>query len=63
MDAPGPAVREPMQVAAQGRGRLLSYLLDPESDDGFATWDLFASRLSVGTYPVLRPAPDSASPN
>ena len=63
MNASGPAVREPIQVSAAGRSRLLSYLLDPESDDGFATWDLFASRLSAGTYPVLRARTESASPN
>ena len=42
------------------RGTPLSaYLLDPESDDGFATWNAFDDVLRVGgTFPVLRiPAP------
>ena len=63
VNAPAATLREPRRVSAEGRGRLLSYLLDPESDDGFATWDLFASRLSAGMYAVLRPRAERASPN
>ena len=38
---------------AQPRGVLVVYLLDPESDDGFATWNFFDSRLQKGgRYPV-----------
>ena len=34
---------------------LVMYLLDPESDDSFATWNLLDDRLRVGEpYPVLR---------
>jgi hypothetical protein len=41
--------------------RLAMYLLDPESDDGFATWNLLDDRLRVGQrYPVLR-VPDEIS--
>jgi hypothetical protein len=34
---------------------LAMYLLDPESDDSFATWNGFDAALAVGSaYPVLR---------
>jgi hypothetical protein len=40
---------------AQPRGTLIVYLLEPESDDGFATWNLFDSRLRKGErFPVKR---------
>jgi hypothetical protein len=40
---------------AQPRGALIVYLLEPESDDGFATWNLFASRLRKGErFPVKK---------
>jgi hypothetical protein len=40
---------------AQARGPLLVYLLEPESDDGFTTWNLFDSRIQKGgRYPVKR---------
>jgi hypothetical protein len=40
---------------AQPLGILVAYLLDPESDDGFATWNLFDASLVAGrAYPVLR---------
>ena len=36
-------------------GGLAAYLLDPESDDGFATWNVFDASLAVGRpYPVRR---------
>lgn len=40
---------------------LAMYLLDPESDDSFGTWNLFDDRLRAGQpYPVLRiPASDA----
>lgn len=40
------------------------YLLDPESDDGLATWNVFDAELSVGkVFPVWRvTAPADASP-
>jgi hypothetical protein len=42
--------------------RLAAYLLDPESDDGFTTWNLFDDRLQVGrAHPVLRLTVDRAS--
>jgi hypothetical protein len=34
--------------------RLQVYLLDPESEDGLATWDLFERTLAPGRYPVAR---------
>jgi len=40
---------------AQPRGALIVYLLEPESDDGFATWNLFDNRLQKGgRFPVKR---------
>lgn len=40
---------------AQPRGALIVYLLEPESDDGFTTWNLFESELRKGgRFPVRR---------
>jgi hypothetical protein len=40
---------------AQPRGTLIVYLLEPESDDGFTTWNLFDTRLQKGgRFPVKR---------
>lgn len=40
---------------AQPRGALIVYLLEPESDDGFTTWNLFDSELRKGgRFPVRR---------
>jgi hypothetical protein len=40
---------------AQPRGALIVYLLEPESDDGFTTWNLFDSSLKKGgRFPVKR---------
>jgi hypothetical protein len=40
---------------AQPRGALIVYLLEPESDDGFATWNFFDSHIRKGgRYPVKR---------
>ena len=40
---------------AQPRGALIVYLLEPESDDGFATWNFFDSRMQKGgVFPVKR---------
>jgi hypothetical protein len=40
---------------AQPRGTLIVYLLEPESEDGFVTWNLFDSELKKGgRYPVTR---------
>jgi hypothetical protein len=40
---------------AQPRGELVVYLLEPESDDGFTTWNLFDSGLKKGgRFPVTR---------
>jgi hypothetical protein len=40
---------------AQPRGALVVYLLEPESDDGFATWNLFDRSLkNGGRFPVTR---------
>ncbi|MFL5606538.1 MAG: hypothetical protein ACJ8AD_08845, partial [Gemmatimonadaceae bacterium] len=39
----------------QPLGVLAAYLLDPESDDGFATWNAFDAALTAAsTYPVRR---------
>ncbi len=41
--------------AAQSTGTLASYLLEPQSEDGLATWNLFDQGLAVGgDYPVVR---------
>jgi hypothetical protein len=40
---------------AQPRGALIVYLLEPESDDGFATWNFFDAHIQKGgKYPVRR---------
>jgi hypothetical protein len=40
---------------AQSRGTLIVYLLEPESDDGFATWNFFDRHVQKGgNYPVKR---------
>ena len=40
---------------AQPRGALIVYLLEPESDDGFTTWNFFDRELKKGgRYPVTR---------
>ena len=40
---------------AQARGALVVYLLEPESDDGFATWNLFDADIKKGgRFPVTR---------
>jgi hypothetical protein len=40
---------------AQSRGALIVYLLEPESDDGFTTWNFFDSHIRKGSkYPVKR---------
>jgi hypothetical protein len=41
--------------ATQPLARLAFYLLEPESDDGFVTWNLIEAGLSPGaTYPIYR---------
>lgn len=43
---------------SQPLGRLAMYLLDPESDDSFATWNGFDTALAQRQYPIVRiPAP------
>jgi hypothetical protein len=63
---PAPAVSGESWFVWLGTGhdRLIMTLLDPESEDGFATWDLFAKPLAPGIYPVLRSTawPAHASP-
>jgi hypothetical protein len=52
--APGEMLIVP---TAQPLGRLAAYLLDPESDDSFFTWNLFDATLSrQRLFPVLRRA-------
>ena len=56
--ARGPQVLPPRSFivsTAQPRGALIVYLLEPESDDGFTTWNLFDSELKKGgRFPVTR---------
>jgi hypothetical protein len=41
--------------ANQPLARLAFYLLEPESDDGFVTWNIIEEGLAVGaTYPIYR---------
>jgi dipeptidyl aminopeptidase/acylaminoacyl peptidase len=41
--------------SAQPLGRLAAYLLEPESDDGFVTWNFFDSHIQKGeSFPVMR---------
>jgi hypothetical protein len=40
----------------QPLGRVSMYLLDPESDDGLATWNVFDAALARRSYPVFRTA-------
>ena len=40
----------------QPLGRVAMYLLDPESDDGLATWNAFDAALAQRSYPVFRTA-------
>jgi hypothetical protein len=48
--------------AGQPQGVVAFYLLEPESDDGLVTWNVFDPRLARGAeYPVLRVP--SASPD
>ena len=40
---------------AQPMGTFLVYILEPESDDGFVTWNFFDDQFAPGTdYPILR---------
>ena len=41
---------------SQPLGRVAMYLLDPESDDGLVTWNVFDGALAQRSYPVLRTA-------
>jgi len=42
-------------TTAQPLGNLIVYLLEPESQDGLATWDLVDPSLDVGdAFPILR---------
>jgi len=45
---------DPYMVDAAAKPSLVMYLLDPESDDSFGTWDVYASPLAPGVYPVRR---------
>jgi hypothetical protein len=51
----GPPAKSFIVSTAQPRGPLVVYLLEPESEDGFVTWNLFDSDLKKGgRYPVTR---------
>jgi len=51
----GLAPRSFIVSTAQPRGALAVYLLEPESDDGFTTWNFFDQDLKKGgRYPVIR---------
>ncbi|HEX6600689.1 MAG TPA: M14 family metallopeptidase [Gemmatimonadaceae bacterium] len=45
---------DPYSVDAVAKASLVMYLLDPESDDSFGTWDLYPSPLAPGVHPVRR---------
>ena len=45
---------DPYAVDAVAKPSLVMYLLDPESDDSFGTWDLYAAPLAPGVHPVRR---------
>jgi hypothetical protein len=45
---------DPYSVDAVATASLVMYLLDPESDDGFGTWDLYSTPLAPGVHPVRR---------
>ncbi|MDQ2664887.1 MAG: M14 family metallopeptidase [Gemmatimonadota bacterium] len=53
---PGSALVSFVVPTNQPLGRVAMYLLDPESDDGLATWNMFDAALAQRTYPVLRAA-------
>ena len=59
---PATGVNGPMLRVLQSPLAILAmYLLDPESDDGFTTWNLFDDRLAVGRpHPVRRIAARTA---
>lgn len=50
----GAAIDDPYIVDALAKPSLVMYLLDPESDDGFGTWDLYPVPLAPGVHPVRR---------
>jgi hypothetical protein len=50
----GATIDDPYTVAAVAKPSLVMYLLDPESDDSFGTWDLYAAPLAPGVHPVRR---------
>ena len=52
--APAGTSLEYLVRTRQPLGRVAMYLLDPESDDGLAMWNVFDAALARGTYPVLR---------
>ena len=41
----------------QALGRLVFYLLEPESDDGLTTWNFFDDAFESGVHPVLKSLP------
>ena len=45
---------DPYSVDAVAKASLVMYLLDPESDDSFGTWDVYPSLLAPGVHPVRR---------
>lgn len=47
-------IADPYTVNAVANPSLVMYLLDPESDDSFGTWDLYSTPLAPGVYPVYR---------
>jgi hypothetical protein len=50
----GTTIADPYVVDAVSKPSLVMYLLDPESDDSFGTWDLYSSPLAPGVHPVRR---------
>jgi hypothetical protein len=54
-ELPGSTTADVLVVrTAQPLGRLAAFLLDPESEDSFSTWNAFDQVLGDGIYPVFR---------
>ncbi len=47
---------------SQPLGRLVAYLLEPESDDGLVTWNYFSGLARGAVFPIARQAAAPASP-
>jgi len=50
----GATIVDPYSVDAVAKASLVMYLLDPDSDDSFGSWDLYSAPLAPGVHPVRR---------